>query len=62
MDEDLRNKIIETIEAHKKAIAELETDGIETIIAAAETTTKVLKENGRLYICGNGGSAADAQQ
>jgi len=61
MDEDIRKKIIETIEAHKKAIAELETNGIETFAAAAEIITKTLKQNGRLYICGNGGSAADAQ-
>jgi len=61
MDEDIKKKIIETIEAHKKAIAELEAGGIETIAAAAKIITKALKQNGRLYICGNGGSAADAQ-
>jgi D-sedoheptulose 7-phosphate isomerase len=61
MDEDIRKKIIETIEAHKKTIAELEAGGIETIAAAAKIITRALKQNGRLYICGNGGSAADAQ-
>ncbi len=61
MDEDVKKKIIETIEAHKKAIAELEAGGIETIAAAARIITKALKQNGHLYICGNGGSAADAQ-
>jgi len=61
MDENIRKKIIETIEAHKKAIAKLETNGIETFAAAAEIITRALKQNGRLYICGNGGSAADAQ-
>ena len=61
MDEDIRKKIIETIEAHKKAIAELQASGIETIAAAAEIITRALKQNGHLYICGNGGSAADAQ-
>lgn len=61
MDEDIRKKIIETIEAHKKTIAELEAAGIETIAAAAKIITRALKQNGRLYICGNGGSAADAQ-
>jgi D-sedoheptulose 7-phosphate isomerase len=61
MDEDIRKKIIETIEAHKKTIAELEAGGIEAIAAAARIITRALKQNGHLYICGNGGSAADAQ-
>ncbi len=61
MNKNVRKKIIETIEAHKKAIAELEADGIETIAAAAGMITRALKQNGHLYICGNGGSAADAQ-
>jgi D-sedoheptulose 7-phosphate isomerase len=61
MDEDIRKKIIETIEAHKETVAKLQTAGIETIAAAAKIITRALKQNGRLYICGNGGSAADAQ-
>ena len=61
MDKKVRNKIIETIEAHKKATAALEADGIETLSAAAEIIIKAMKQDGRLYICGNGGSAADAQ-
>ena len=61
MNEDIRKKITETIEAHKKTITELQAGGIETIAAAARVITKALKRNGRLYICGNGGSAADAQ-
>jgi D-sedoheptulose 7-phosphate isomerase len=61
MDKDVRKKIFETIEAHKKAIAHIETSSIEAIASAAKIITKVLKQNGRLYICGNGGSAADAQ-
>ncbi len=28
---------------------------------AAEAITKVFRQNGRVYVCGNGGSAADAQ-
>jgi D-sedoheptulose 7-phosphate isomerase len=61
MNKNVRKKIIETIEAHKKAITELEASGIETIAAAARIITRALKQNGHLYICGNGGSAADAQ-
>ncbi len=61
MSEDIKKKIAKIIESHKKAIADFEADGIETIIAAAELIAKALKQNGCLYICGNGGSAADAQ-
>ncbi len=61
MNKNVRKKITETIEAHKKAIAALETGGIETITAAAGIITRAIKRNGHLYICGNGGSAADAQ-
>lgn len=42
-------------------VAELETKGLETIAAIAKTIIKALKQNGRIYLCGNGGSAADAQ-
>ncbi|MHC4456816.1 MAG: D-sedoheptulose-7-phosphate isomerase [Planctomycetota bacterium] len=61
MSERLKKQIVDTIETHKKNIAELEATGIENIIAAAEAITKILKQNGTVYICGNGGSAADAQ-
>ena len=61
MDDGLRKNIIETIEAHKKMVAELQESGIETLVAAAKTVIRSLKSNGRIYLCGNGGSAADAQ-
>lgn len=61
MNENIKQQIIEVIETHKKMTAELQRAGIETIAAAAETLTKALKQNGTIYLCGNGGSAADAQ-
>jgi D-sedoheptulose 7-phosphate isomerase len=61
MDEDARKQIVETIETHKKMIAELQQKSIETIAVAAEAIVKALKKNGTVYLCGNGGSAADAQ-
>ncbi len=42
-------------------IAEFEATGVEAVIDAADKIIKALKRGGRLYICGNGGSAADAQ-
>jgi len=61
MNEDIKKHITQTIQKHKEMVVELETNGLETIAAAAEIITKALKQDGRIYLCGNGGSAADAQ-
>jgi len=61
MNEDIRKQIIETIETHKKMTAEFETSGIEKVVSIAEAITRALEQNGTVYLCGNGGSAADAQ-
>ncbi len=61
MDKSVKKQITETIETHKKLIAELEERGVETIAGIAEVIIKTLRRDGRVYICGNGGSAADAQ-
>jgi len=61
MNEDTKKQITETIETHKKLLAGLRQSDIETIAAAAEAITRALKQNGTVYLCGNGGSAADAQ-
>ena len=61
MKKDAIKKITDTIELHRKVISEISPEGIGTIAAAAEAIIKSLKQNGRVYICGNGGSAADAQ-
>ncbi len=61
MSEDVKKQIYETIEAHKKMVAEIRQSAVETIAAAARTIEQALKQNRTVYICGNGGSAADAQ-
>ncbi len=61
MGEQMDRQIRDIIDAHKEMIAELERSGVDTIAAAAEAIVKSLNSGGRLYICGNGGSAADAQ-
>lgn len=61
MNPQTKKHIIETIEAHKKMAAEFEKDGVETIAAVAEAITNSLQQGGTVYLCGNGGSAADAQ-
>ena len=42
-------------------LAEIKRRGIETIAAAALAIIKALKAKRTVYLCGNGGSAADAQ-
>ncbi len=61
MNEETKKFICEAIETHKKMLTDVEANSIETIAAAAEMIVQSLKRNGRVYICGNGGSAADAQ-
>jgi len=42
-------------------VIELRESGIEILTAAAEAIIKSFNQGGRVYLCGNGGSAADAQ-
>ena len=61
MYEDIKNQITETIETHKKMLAEFQESGIEKVAAISQAITRILEQNGTVYLCGNGGSAADAQ-
>ena len=61
MNPDTKKHIIEAIETHKKMTADFEKDGVETIAAIAGAITTSLQQGGTVYLCGNGGSAADAQ-
>lgn len=54
-------QITSAIETHKKLVDQLQTRGVDVITAAAEAITEALKQDGTVYLCGNGGSAADAQ-
>lgn len=59
--ESQKQRVLDTIDLHKKLVAELETNCIEQITAAAQMLIDCIKSGGCVYICGNGGSAADAQ-
>jgi D-sedoheptulose 7-phosphate isomerase len=61
MDTNTKKQITEIVKSHKKMLAEFETQGMEIIADAATMIIKALKRKHRVYICGNGGSAADAQ-
>jgi D-sedoheptulose 7-phosphate isomerase len=61
MMNEWKKLITQTIQIHKEAVDKLQTGGAEVITAAAEAIINTIKKNGTIYICGNGGSAADAQ-
>ena len=61
MNPDIKKHITDAIETHKKMTADFEKDGIETMTSIAEAITTALRQDGTVYLCGNGGSAADAQ-
>jgi D-sedoheptulose 7-phosphate isomerase len=61
MNKDTRKLITEAIEAHKGMVAEFEQRSIQVICDIAETVVRALEQDGTVYLCGNGGSAADAQ-
>ena len=61
MNADTEKHIAEAVETHRKMTAEFEQGGFETVAAVAEAITETLRQDGTIYLCGNGGSAADAQ-
>ena len=57
-----REQIVrETINDHKALVAQFERHGAEIVGRIAESIARSLAQGGTLYLCGNGGSAADAQ-
>lgn len=58
---DIYSEIKKEIDFHKKLIDEFESTGMPVIIKIVDLLCEVLKNGGCIYICGNGGSAADAQ-
>jgi D-sedoheptulose 7-phosphate isomerase len=61
MNRNTEGQINQIIETHKKMVAELQASGLEIIADAAEAIIRAMKKGATVYICGNGGSAADAQ-
>jgi len=61
MKENIEKLIRATIDRHKEMIAEFEAGSFEIIANIAEMISSSIKEGGCVYVCGNGGSAADAQ-
>lgn len=59
--ESKKQCVRDAIQLHKKVLADLEANGIEPLLRAAELLTDCIAAGGCVYLCGNGGSAADAQ-
>ncbi len=57
----MKELIKKTLTDHCRMLEKLEQSGIGTIEKAAKTIIKCIEKGGTIYICGNGGSAADAQ-
>ena len=56
-----QSRIREALETHRKLVADFERSSVEVVVAASEAIVAAFKSGGTLYLCGNGGSAADAQ-
>ena len=57
----MKRQIAQTIAMHRKMLDRFEVDGVKIIEKAAKTIISCIEQGGIIYICGNGGSAADAQ-
>jgi len=59
--ESKKQLILDTIALHKRLLADLEGNGVDTIASVARMLIDCIASGGCIYLCGNGGSAADAQ-
>ncbi|MEN8127593.1 MAG: SIS domain-containing protein [Planctomycetota bacterium] len=57
----MKNSVLDMIQTHQELLDGFKKEGVETVTAAANMIVDSLKAGGCVYICGNGGSAADAQ-
>lgn len=57
----MKETITKTINIHKELLAEFEGTCADSIISVVELLIDCFRSGGCVYICGNGGSASDAQ-
>jgi D-sedoheptulose 7-phosphate isomerase len=57
----MKEKISKSITLHKELVKKLENTKTDIILEISKTIINSLNNQGCIYICGNGGSAADAQ-
>lgn len=56
--EKARDQLLDSIELKKQCLTG---SYLNTLVSMAEATVRAIKNGGKLMLCGNGGSAADAQ-
>ena len=56
-----KDYLLSALEQHRRAIDVFEREHLSTIQGLAEALVETLDRGGCIYICGNGGSAADSQ-
>ncbi len=56
-----QSRIREALDTHKNMVAEFERSAVDILVAASQAIVETFRMGGTLYLCGNGGSAADAQ-
>jgi D-sedoheptulose 7-phosphate isomerase len=61
MNQHTQDHIMACINAHKELLDAYEKDYVNTIARAATLIIRAIQQGQRVYVCGNGGSAADAQ-
>lgn len=57
----MKDTVKEAIGTHKKLLARFEQVGSDIVVQMAEVIIDCFKKGRRVYLCGNGGSAADCQ-
>ncbi len=57
----MKDRVAEIIRTHQRLVGEFEAASVETVISAAEMIAECFAKGRCVYLCGNGGSAADAQ-
>ncbi len=57
----MKEKILEVIEEHNNAIQHFAAHGIDKVIEIAQLLENTFNSEGKIYLCGNGGSMADCQ-
>jgi D-sedoheptulose 7-phosphate isomerase len=57
----MKEKVIHAIQNHRMLLDKFESQCVDTIISISQVIVDCLNSKGRIYICGNGGSAADSQ-
>jgi len=61
MSQTPEDRIRRIIETHKTMVTQFEQAAVSVLMEMTEMIVDSLKAGGTLYLCGNGGSAADAQ-